>query len=61
MGNVYPSEVPNSNISSTWEVTKQEDLLKLIGIFDIRPLNTSKHLDYLLWKSAFLLYLSTKN
>lgn len=37
-------------------VTKQEDISKLISIFDKYTLNTSKYLDYLDFKKAFTLY-----
>jgi hypothetical protein len=46
---------------STITISKQEDVKKLITIFDkYGPLNTTKYLDYISWKKAFLLYLSLK-
>lgn len=57
IGNVYPIDNSNLNISSTWEVFKKDDLLKLIEILDKQPLNTTKYLDYILWRKAFFMYL----
>jgi hypothetical protein len=37
-------------------VTKCEDISKLISIFDLYNLNTSKYLDYLDFKKAFYIY-----
>ena len=37
-------------------VTKSEDICKLISIFDLYNLNTSKYLDYLDFKKAFNIY-----
>lgn len=37
-------------------VTKREDICKLISIFDLYNLNTSKYLDYLDFKKAFNIY-----
>lgn len=48
IGKVYPLDSTDKNVSSTWEVFKKEDLLKLIEIFDKHPLNTTKYLDYIL-------------
>jgi hypothetical protein len=39
-----------------YTVTKKEDILKIISIFDIYTLNSSKRLDYLDFKEAFNLY-----
>lgn len=39
-----------------FNVTKKKDILKLISIFDIYTLNSSKRLDYLDFKKAFYLY-----
>lgn len=39
-----------------FNVTKKEDILKIIAIFDIYTLNSSKRLDYLDLKKAFYLY-----
>jgi hypothetical protein len=52
----YPKKIESENVSSTWEVAKKPDLLKLIEIFDKHPLNTTKYLDYLLWREAFFMY-----
>ncbi len=60
IGKVYPKDILDKNISSTWEVFRKNDLLKLIKIFDKHPLNTSKYLDYILWRKAFLMYLESK-
>jgi len=57
IGNVYPIDISDKSTSSTWEVFKKDDLLKLIEIFDKQPLNTTKYLDYILWPKAFCLYL----
>src|SRR5271156_5899540 len=46
---------------STFIISKQEDVNKLIAILDkYGPLNTTKYLDFLSWKKAFLLYISSK-
>jgi LAGLIDADG endonuclease len=46
---------------STFIISKQEDVKKLIAILDkYAPLNTTKYLDFLSWKKAFLLYISSK-
>lgn len=46
---------------STFIISKQEDVNKLIAILDkYGPLNTTKYLDFLSWKEAFLLYISSK-
>lgn len=57
IGNVYPVDISDTNKSCTWEVFKKEDLLKLIEILDKQPLNTTKYLDYILWRKAFYMYL----
>ena len=41
---------------SPWE----EDKYKIIEIFDNHPLNSTKQLDFMAWKEAFLTYQSTK-
>ena len=41
-----------------YTVTKKEDILKIISIFDIYTLNSSKILDYLDFKEAFNLYIN---
>jgi len=46
---------------STFIISKQEDVNKLIAILDkYGPLNTTKYLEFLSWKKAFLLYISRK-
>ena len=48
MGRVYPILLKsNYQYFSSWEVVRQEEVLKLKEIFDMKPLNTSKYLDYL--------------
>ena len=48
MGRVYPILLKSNNqYFSSWEVVRQEEVLKLKEIFDMKPLNTSKYLDYL--------------
>lgn len=37
-------------------VVSPKDLLKLLSLFDIKPLNTTKYLNYLVFKEALLLY-----
>lgn len=37
-------------------VSKTEELIKIIAIFDKHTLNTSKYLNYMDWRKAFLLY-----
>jgi F0F1-type ATP synthase membrane subunit c/vacuolar-type H+-ATPase subunit K len=46
---------------ANFSVTSQKDLLTVIQIFDNYPLNTSKNLNYLLWKKGFELYYNRKN
>lgn len=61
-------EIPNKNDKAlrleqktTFTISKQEDVNKLIAILDkYGPLNTTKYLDFLSWKKAFLLYISSK-
>ena len=46
MGRVYPILLKsNYQYFSSWEVVRQEEVLKLKEIFDMKPLNTSKYLD----------------
>ena len=48
MGRVYPILLKsNYQYFSSWGVVRQEEVLKLKEIFDMKPLNTSKYLDYL--------------
>jgi LAGLIDADG endonuclease len=56
IGQVYPKDIENENVSTTWEVGNKANLLRLIEIFDKHPLNTTKYLDYLLWREAFFMY-----
>lgn len=56
IGVVYPVNLTEKLVRSSWEVYSKEDILKLIKIFDLYQLNTSKQLDYLAWKEAFLIY-----
>lgn len=42
-------------------VTKKENILKIISIFDVYTLNSSKNLDYLDFKKAFYLYFERTN
>ena len=51
MGSVYAS-----NDSQIFTISKKDDISKLISIFDCYTLNTSKYLDFLSFKKAFLLY-----
>ena len=44
--------------SSMWVVANQSDIVKLIDIFTNRPLNTTKLLNFLAFKSAFETYTS---
>lgn len=46
---------------ANFKVTKSEDIAKLISIFDLYPLNTSKYIDYIQWKEAYELYTNPKN
>lgn len=41
---------------ASYSVTSKDDLLKIFDIFDKSPLNTSKHLNYLMFKKAYQLY-----
>jgi hypothetical protein len=50
-GNVY-----TSNNTCHFNVTKKDDILKLINIFDIYLLNSTKRFDYLDFKKAYYLY-----
>ena len=45
---------------SYFNVTKQEDVARIIDIFSNYPLNTHKHLNFLDFKKAFELYVSNK-
>uniref|UniRef100_UPI001FA6ABCE hypothetical protein n=1 Tax=Ciborinia camelliae TaxID=647257 RepID=UPI001FA6ABCE len=50
-GNIYIS-----NNTCHFNVTKKDDILKLINIFDIYLLNSTKRFDYLDFKKAYYLY-----
>lgn len=50
-GNIYVYKT-----NCYYNVTRKEDILKIISIFDIYGLNSSKRLDYLDLKKAFYLY-----
>ena len=58
LGLGYISSYSNSK---TYIVTKKEEIENLIYIFDKYTLNTSKYLDYLDFKKAFILYHGRKN
>jgi hypothetical protein len=60
IGQVFPKDINSENMSSTWEVCKKDDLLKLIKIFDKHPLNTTKYLDFIAWREAFFMYQEMK-
>lgn len=60
IGKVYPLNLNSQTDHARWVVVSKKDLYKLIQIFDINPLNTTKYLDYINWKEAFLLYFSLK-
>jgi hypothetical protein len=51
IGNIYIS-----NNTCHLNVTKKDDILKLINIFDIYLLNSTKRFDYLDFKKAYYLY-----
>lgn len=51
IGNIYIS-----NNTCHLNVTKKDDMLKLINIFDIYLLNSTKRFDYLDFKKAYSLY-----
>lgn len=50
-GNIYIS-----NNTCHFNVTRKDDILKLINIFDIYLLNSTKRFDYLDFKKAYYLY-----
>ena len=41
-------------------VSNLQQLLKLLALFEIKPLNTTKHLNYLAFKEALSLYIENK-
>jgi hypothetical protein len=42
--------------TATFRISKYEELQKLFNILDIKPLNTTKYLNYIAFKEALLLY-----
>ena len=60
IGKVYPLNLNSHTDHARWVLMSKKDLYKLIKICDINPLNTTKYLDYINWKEAFLLYFSLK-
>ena len=60
IGKVYPLDLKSQTDHARWVVVSKKDLSKLILIFDINPLNTTKYLDYTNWREAFLLYTTLK-
>ena len=56
MGSIYASKD-----SQIFTISKKDDILKLISIFNIYTLNTSKYLDFITFKNAFFLYINRKN
>lgn len=44
--------------SVAWVIKSQEEVKLIIDIFSKNPLNTTKHLDFLIWSKAFNLYVS---
>lgn len=62
MGTLSSLNTKNAATVSTWSVSKKEDVLNLINILDkYGPLNTTKYLDYINWKTAFMLYINNNN
>jgi len=60
IGQLFPKDFNSKNMLCTWEVYKKDELLKLIEIFDIHPLNTTKYLDFIAWREAFFMYQEMK-
>lgn len=56
MGSIYASKD-----SQIFTISKKDDISKLISNFDSYTLNTSKYLDFLAFKKAFILYTNRKN
>ena len=56
IGQVYPLKPDTNVVEARWVITNKVDILKLIEIFNKKNFNTTKHLDYLAWREAFLLY-----
>ena len=56
MGSIYASKD-----SQIFTISKKDDISKLISIFDNYTLNTSKYLDFLAFKKAFILYTNREN
>ena len=66
IGKVYPFFPHNNNIKSetiyaSFVIFSKKDLFQLISIFDINSFNSTKHLDYLAWREAFLIHNSKEN
>lgn len=56
VGSIYASKD-----SQIFTISKKDDISKLISNFDSYTLNTSKYLDFLAFKKAFILYTNRKN
>lgn len=46
---------------ASFSVINKSDMLKICRIFDISPLNTTKHLNYVMFKKAYELYFNTNS
>lgn len=57
---MYPLNPDPKVVYARWVVTNKSDILKLIAIFNKNNFNTTKHLDYLAWREAFLLYFTVE-
>lgn len=55
MGNIHIS-----GGMAVWGVRRQEDIVRIIDIFNLVPLNTVKHLDFLDFYKAFDIYMANK-
>ena len=53
---MYPLKPDTKVVEARWVITNKVDILKLIEIFNKKNFNTTKHLDYLAWREAFLFY-----
>ena len=53
---MYPLKPDTNVVEARWVISNKVDILKLIEIFNKNNFNTTKHLDYLAWREAFLLY-----
>ena len=45
----------------SFTVTRKDDLLKIFSILDKRPLNTSKNLNYIMFRQAYDLYFNRES